>query len=187
MSIWDLIVIVVFATFLITVMISGILFRRRSIDPFGKPPVRRSIFIPGKAAMFCCWTVLFLEAIGVEVPQVRLPVWFSNTGVIIATTGMVFIIMSFIRLGNANRFGFPEDSTKLRTGGIYRISRNPMYVGFFLLCIAAVIRVPNLFVLLCAIAVAAVHHRIVLAEETFLDGRFGQSWWVYSGRVRRYL
>ena len=39
----------------------------------------------------------------------------------------------------------------------------------------------------CLLVTAIVHHRIVLAEERFLERRFGRAWLDYRARVRRYL
>ena len=45
----------------------------------------------------------------------------------------------------------------------------------------------NPFVLLIAIFIVAVHHRIVLAEEAYLQEAFGGEYAEYCRRVRRYF
>jgi protein-S-isoprenylcysteine O-methyltransferase Ste14 len=62
-----------------------------------------------------------------------------------------------------------------------------MYVGVYLTLCAAVLRTLNPILLLVAVCVIAVHHRIVLAEEAHLRDVFGEEYRTYCGHVRRYL
>jgi protein-S-isoprenylcysteine O-methyltransferase Ste14 len=62
-----------------------------------------------------------------------------------------------------------------------------MYVGVYLTLCAAVLRTLNPILLLVAVYVIAVHHRIVLAEEAQLRKVFGQEYRTYCSRVRRYV
>ena len=62
-----------------------------------------------------------------------------------------------------------------------------MYVGVYFTLCAAVLRTLNPVLVVVAVYVIAVHHRIVLAEEAQLQQVFGQEYRTYSGRVRRYL
>lgn len=71
--------------------------------------------------------------------------------------------------------------------GLFRVSRNPMYVGVYATLLAAVLFTLNPVVAAVAVFVAAVHHRVVLAEERYLASAFGSEYAEYSRRVRRYL
>ena len=82
---------------------------------------------------------------------------------------------------------FTVGSTVLKTTGPYAFSRNPVYVGAALMCLASCLYVPHWFTVGCTVLAAALHHRIVLAEERFLAQRFGAAWDEYRSRVRRYL
>ena len=87
---------------------------------------------------------------------------------------------------------FAQSTDGLNTAGIYRFSRNPMYVGGFLF-IAGLnlmglhISAFNIvFCILSLIWVAATHWTI-LQEESFLEYKYGDSFTAYMRAVPRYL
>lgn len=101
--------------------------------------------------------------------------------------GIVFTIVSLINLGKSTRLGLPSDETVLKTNGLYKISRNPMYVGFGLFTITAIIYTANLFIFIPGVYSLIVYHLIIKSEERFLMDRFGTDYENYKKRVRRYL
>ncbi len=75
----------------------------------------------------------------------------------------------------------------LCTKGIYRFSRNPMYVSYFL-CFAGMallVRSAALTGIVLVFQVSA--HWIILAEERWCLETFGAAYQRYARRVRRYL
>lgn len=92
-----------------------------------------------------------------------------------------------MNLGDSLRMGIPSEDTFLKTGGMYRYTRNPIYLGGLSTCLAAVVWTLNPYVILLMLLASAIHHRIVLAEEQFLSARFGDAWTDYSAKVPRYL
>jgi protein-S-isoprenylcysteine O-methyltransferase Ste14 len=77
---------------------------------------------------------------------------------------------------------------KLVVGGLYRYSRNPMYVAVLLILIGwawAFASVP-LWIYAACVALAF-HLRVVLGEEPWLARQHGQAWADYASRVRRWL
>lgn len=76
----------------------------------------------------------------------------------------------------------------LITSGPFSISRNPMYVSWFAVVIAAFCLTGSLWFVLClAVAFFLTHYVAILPEETFLEKQFGDSYLEYRKRVRRYL
>ncbi len=76
----------------------------------------------------------------------------------------------------------------LVTSGLYRYSRNPMYVGVLLILAGWAIGFRSWPLALYAAGVAAaVHLRVILNEEPFLARAHGEAWATYRGRVRRWL
>ncbi len=75
----------------------------------------------------------------------------------------------------------------INTGGLYRVSRNPMYVAYFIyfLGCALMARSLILFVILLVYQVSA--HFIILSEERWCLERFGEAYREYMRRVRRYI
>lgn len=101
--------------------------------------------------------------------------------------GALVTFISIANLGKSTRIGLPEEETQLKTHGLYAYSRNPIYLGVFMLCTASCIYVPHWLNLLFLLLVVVIHHRIILAEEKFLENKFKDQWFTYKSHVRRYL
>jgi protein-S-isoprenylcysteine O-methyltransferase Ste14 len=90
-------------------------------------------------------------------------------------------------MGIVTHIGLPVDKTELRTGGIYRISRNPMYSSFFFLNTATFLYLPSVLLLVVMVYGMVVHHFIILSEEKYLEKEFGNSYLNYKKQVPRYF
>lgn len=79
------------------------------------------------------------------------------------------------------------DGRGLNTNGVYRLSRHPMYVGYFVCFVgmALLVRSPVLLSVVLIFQVAA--HWMVLAEERWCLETFGDDYARYIRSVRRYL
>lgn len=82
----------------------------------------------------------------------------------------------------------PDKATYLVTDGIYRISRNPMYLGLFFILIAYGITLQNLlsFVAL-PIFIGYMNRYQIQPEEEILSEKFGSDYQEYKYEVRRWL
>ncbi|MEX1256412.1 MAG: isoprenylcysteine carboxylmethyltransferase family protein [Gemmatimonadota bacterium] len=77
---------------------------------------------------------------------------------------------------------------RLVTTGLYRRSRNPMYVAVLVVLIGWSVWYRSLALGLYTVAVAgAFHLRVLLYEEPKLEETFGAEWRGYRERVRRWL
>ncbi len=82
----------------------------------------------------------------------------------------------------------PERASHLVTTGIYRFTRNPMYLSLLLLLISYTIRLGSLPAVLGPIAFAVYVTRFHIApEERALEAKFGAEFLEYKRRVRRWL
>ncbi len=82
----------------------------------------------------------------------------------------------------------PEESTQLVTTGIYRFSRNPMYVGFFLFLLAWTVLLGSLIVfLILPFFVLLITKVQILPEEEVLQKKFGEDYLNYKSSVRRWV
>jgi len=76
----------------------------------------------------------------------------------------------------------------LVTSGLYRYSRNPMYVGVLLILGGWAVGLESRPLAVYATGVAvAFHLRVLLHEEPFLTRTHGQAWTTYRARVGRWL
>lgn len=82
----------------------------------------------------------------------------------------------------------PRKASALVTGGVYRVSRNPMYVGLALLLAAWAVHLSMLWPLLGpALFVFYMNRFQIGPEERVLRGKFGEAYAAYAARVRRWL
>lgn len=92
----------------------------------------------------------------------------------------------FRRLGTAVEPWKP--STVLATGGLYRFSRNPIYVGFAITYVGLAVGMNSPITLLLLIPSLLVVDRFVIQrEEAYLAAKFGAEYEAYRNRVRRWL
>ena len=82
----------------------------------------------------------------------------------------------------------PEKSTALVTSGIYRFTRNPMYVGLTLVVIGWAAFLCSAWALAGPVAFVLYIGRFqIVPEERALAARFGAAYADYMARVRRWL
>jgi protein-S-isoprenylcysteine O-methyltransferase Ste14 len=174
----------VFTGFIVGLNLLQRLKGRRRLGEF---PIRPLFFVAGKIAMGISWGFLFVQAAGVPLNLFPIPEALAYVSVILLLLGIAFVISAFLRLGSDSRFGVSDDSGGLRTTGIYRVSRNPMYLGFYLVTLASLVSVPHPVNVCCGLIGVYVHHRIVLAEERFLLKAHSAPYEAYRRKVRRYI
>jgi protein-S-isoprenylcysteine O-methyltransferase Ste14 len=181
-----------FVTVLPVVFLAGLIqralaFRRRNVDMDGEPPIPKALFASSKYAIVIVWGAMVTQIWGGKLSFVDIPDLLAGVALGLWILGFALMFIGRSGLGDSFRIGSPKESTGLKQTGLYRFSRNPMYVGVYTTLCAAVLRTLNPVLLLVVVYVIAVHHKIVLAEEAHLRFVFGQEYRTYSGRVRRYL
>jgi protein-S-isoprenylcysteine O-methyltransferase Ste14 len=175
------------ALFLIVLVGGGAAMRRRKIDMEGLPPIGKNLFHLSKLVMAIPWTAMILQAFGLNLSPVRVPLPLRWISLGLWVFGFGLMLAGRIGLGSSFRIGCPKDEISLRTDGIFRYSRNPIYLGIYITVLAASLYTLNPLVLIAGAGVAVVHHRIVLAEEECLRKMFGQAYEEYCRRVGRYF
>jgi len=96
---------------------------------------------------------------------------------------------------SANRFARAEtgiipfdEATTLVTGGLYRYTRNPMYLGMFMILLGVACMMGSISPLLPVwIFMLIIRYNFVAGEERFLEAAFGQSYIDYKNKVRRWI
>ncbi len=97
-------------------------------------------------------------------------------------------VLGFIRAKTTVNPMKPERSAALVTSGIYRVTRNPMYVGMALILLAWAIYLGSGTALLGPLVFALYITRFQIhPEERVLAARFGSEFAAYRARVRRWL
>jgi protein-S-isoprenylcysteine O-methyltransferase Ste14 len=82
----------------------------------------------------------------------------------------------------------PEKAKKLVVNGLYRLSRNPMYLGMALILAAWGVYLTNpINVFLLAGFILYMNRFQIKAEEAALEKLFGEEFLIYAQRVRRWI
>jgi protein-S-isoprenylcysteine O-methyltransferase Ste14 len=82
----------------------------------------------------------------------------------------------------------PERASSIVTGGVYRVSRNPMYLGMALLLLAWATYLSALWSLAGPVLYVWYITRFqIVPEERVLERMFGDEYLAYTARVRRWL
>ena len=161
--------------------------KARGLETGGERPVAKWLFALGKLSALICWAAAFAQALGLNLRIVAVSPALQNAAAALFLGGFAVLGLAYRHLGDANTTGLPKAGTQLRTAGVYAYSRNPLYLGLYLMTAGAVIYCGCIVVLALGIAAVTAHHRIVLAEEKFLLARFGPEYEAYKGRTRRYI
>lgn len=125
-------------------------------------------------------------------PTVPLPTTpkLALVGALVAV-GVAFDLLGLLAFRRSNTTinpRRPERASTLVTGGIYRVTRNPMYVGLLCLLLAWAIYQSGLWAFVGPAAfVAYVSYFQIAPEERVLRELFGEEYAAYSARVRRWL
>lgn len=108
----------------------------------------------------------------------------STLGVAIALAG----VLEFRRAGTTVDPTTPSKSTSVVSGGIYRFTRNPMYLGFLLVLAGWATYLSNPLVLLGPVFFVFFMNRFqIIPEERILKSRFGVPFERYLEAVRRWI
>jgi protein-S-isoprenylcysteine O-methyltransferase Ste14 len=101
---------------------------------------------------------------------------------------LLIAISAFIKLKTTINPLKPEAASSLVTTGIFRISRNPMYLGMLLLIISLWIKTGAVLgFILVAGFIAYLNYFQILPEEQAMKGLFSDKYKTYCQQVRRWL
>lgn len=132
------------------------------------------------------WLLFFLF------PGFSLPAISSVTGAIgIGLIGLCISMAGIITFKHARTTSNPRNPGEvsvLVTSGIYRLTRNPMYVGVLLVLIGWGVFLGNALALICALIFVPYISRFqIQPEERVLQDKFGAAFIEYKAKVRRWI
>lgn len=110
-------------------------------------------------------------------------------GGVLLVAGMALLVIAggLFKKADTDMIPFREVSA-LVTGGVYRISRNPMYLGMALVLLGCAVTVGVVSALLVPpLFMIIIHHRFILPEEALLRDLFPDAYPAYCARVRRWI
>jgi len=151
---------------------------RPAINKYIHPPV---------VAMFHIIVALLL---GYLVPALAgMSQTLKNIGLGLTFIGFLFGVGAFLEFRKARTTLDPHGSVKtVVTGGIYRFSRNPIYVGFLFMVIGFPLAYGSLWGLVISpLFIFALTRLVIEKEEAYLEKKFKEGYTSYKSRVRRWL
>ena len=117
--------------------------------------------------------------------------WSAPLSIVITTLGLALAVVggrAFFKANTTINPIDPSETTALVTSGIYRFSRNPMYLGFLLILLAwAFFLGSGLSFVMLPIFVVFITRYQIDAEERVLEEKFGEVYQRYRAEVRRWI
>ena len=102
-------------------------------------------------------------------------------------TGIAGVIQFAVRSTSVNPHK-PERASFLITSGVYRLSRNPMYLGMLFILVAAVLKFGHpLGVITLPFYVWYMNRFQIIPEEKVMEEKFGDAYRNYKESVRRWI
>lgn len=111
--------------------------------------------------------------------------------VILFVIGAVTTVAGVVEFRRARTTVDPTDpgkATSIVTSGVYRVTRNPMYLGLLFVLVGWAVYLSNLVALAGPILFMLYMNRFqIVPEERILKARFGAEYETYLSTVRRWL
>ena len=113
----------------------------------------------------------------------------SIVGLALAAGGLVLIAIALGLFRRSKTRPEPwQPASSLIISGLYRFTRNPMYLGMASLSLGIALAFTSVAAVLLSLAALTIIDRFVVPrEEAYLSRRFGQDYRAYLARVRRWL
>ena len=109
-------------------------------------------------------------------------------GLVLAAAGAFLFMTAMCAMRESWRAGIPEGKdTELVTEGIYKMSRNPAFLGFDLVYIGMGTAFFHIGLCIVSMMGMIMMHLQILEEEKFLRETFGEEYAAYQKRVGRYF
>lgn len=116
--------------------------------------------------------------------QLSISIFTGSIGLIISSIGVLHFKSAHTTIDPRK----PSTTSTLVTTGIYRYSRNPMYLGTLLLLVAWSFYLANILSFFFAFTfIPYINKYQIIPEERFLKEKFGHSFTTYQQQVRRWI
>lgn len=158
--------------------------KTRQIGRVKEKSVHRVEILMGTATLIVPFVQIFSILFGLN----HLPASARFSGFCLGIIGDVIFFVSVATMKDSWRAGIPDkDKTELVTGGIYKFSRNPAFLGFDFMYVGVLLLYFNLLTAVFSLFAMVMLHFQILQEEKFLTSAFGEEYVEYKSRVFRYL
>lgn len=166
-----------------------ILQKRKGIqtDQIAKGKQRDKVFYIEIIMKIATYSVVLAEVISILTVE-QLSQEAGIVGAIIGFVGDVIFAMAVFTMKDSWRAGLAkEDETRIVTNGIYKVSRNPAFLGFDCVYIGILLMFFNWVLLVFSVFAILMLHLQILQEEQYLPSVFGEEYLSYKRKVLRYI
>ncbi len=132
---------------------------------------------------------LILAFVAGQFLQINLADWVVYPGLILVAGGLAIAFAAVYQMSLGHTSPDPHTPTSaIVTEGIYRYSRNPIYLGFLYAVIGFPLLIGSPWGLFIAPLQIWVFNKLVIEkEEVYLENKFAQVYLDYKQKVRRWL
>ena len=121
-------------------------------------------------------------------PPTQLHFMIAGTCAVFGVTVAILGVLAFRHAKTTVNPVAPEKASSVVTNGIYKYTRNPMYVGLTAVLVGWAIRLSVPWVFLGPVAFMLYVTRFqIIPEERVMSSKFGRAYDDYRQRVRRWL
>lgn len=112
----------------------------------------------------------------------------KSVGMVLIHLSLIWILIAQYQMSNAWRIGIDEkNKSVLVTAGLFRISRNPVFVGMLVSLLGIFLILPNIITCLVVITNYILIQIQIRLEEDFLAKQHGKAYEMYKANVRRII
>ncbi len=116
------------------------------------------------------------------------PPWLVWKGAVCLFGGLALMVAAQLGMGASWRVGIDEEASPgLVTGGLYRVCRNPIYLGMFISLVGLVAVLPTWPTVAILLAVFFSIRSQVFEEEEYLIKTYGDEYREYAARIGRFV
>ena len=135
--------------------------------------------------VYSCWSNAYRFSMPIEWLEYY---WMKWIGVAMLILSLIWTVLAQAQMGESWRIGIDEQHrTLLVKEGVFRVSRNPIYLGMMFTLLGLFIIIPNALTLLALILGFTLINIQVRLEEQFLRATHRLEYEEYRREVRRWL
>ena len=187
---WRMTAIIILLVFYGVYIGKMVIQRKRGIctDQIAKREKRDKIFYTELFLKIATYSVVPVEVLSILAVKPDLPGAVMIMGLLLGIAGDIIFAIAVVTMQDSWRAGIAEeDNREMVTSGIYKISRNPAFLGFDCVYLGILLMFFNWILLFFSVFAAAMLHLQILQEEKYLPAAFGDDYISYKKRVCRYL
>lgn len=134
------------------------------------------------------YAIVAVEVLSIARNTSAFPQGMRILGLTFAVLGDIVFALAVWTMRDSWRAGIAQnDQTEMVTTGIYRLSRNPAFLGFDLVYMGVMMMFFNWVLFAFTILAMVMLHLQILQEEKYLPSVFGKAYLTYKDRVGRYF